>query len=111
MTLDEYNAKIAYCDSVIKEAQADKTKIRKEFADSITAKYSDFVGKKVRIVYSSIWGNTIEIIGFFNGFVAGPHYPVMQVSKFRKYGAKLRNEFSSFDLPRFNDPFTIEIVE
>lgn len=113
MTLDEYNAKIAYCELVIKEAQADKIKIRKEFADSITAKYSEFVGKKVRIQYSSLLSFITEAIGFFDGFAAvdGIRYPVMQMFKIRKDGTKSRNKFSSCDLPRLDEPFTIKIVE
>lgn len=66
----------------------------------------------VRIAYTSVWGGkTAETIGFFNGFVAGACYPAMQMFKVRKDGTKSRNEFTSWYLPGFNDPFTIEIVE
>ena len=111
MTLDEYNAKIAYCDFVIKEAQADKIKIRKEFADSITAKYSEFVGKKVRIKHNPMYRNAVEAVGFFNGFVAGRFYPVMKVFKVRKDGTKSQNEIPYRILPTLDDVFTIEVVE
>ena len=111
MTLEEYDAKIAHCNSVIKEMEEQRMKIRKEFANSLTAKFSEFVGKKVRIKHNPMYRNAVEAVGFFNGFVAGRFYPVMQVFKVRKDGTKSRNEFSSFDLPRFNDSFTIEIVE
>lgn len=112
MTLKEYNAKIDNCNSIIRETKAEKERIRKEFASECTAKYSEFVGKKVRIVYTSICGGTAaETIGFFNGFVAGACYPAMQVFKVRKDGTKSRNEFTCWHLPGFNDPFTIEIVE
>lgn len=112
MTLKEYNAKIDNCNSIIRETKAEKERIRKEFASECTAKYSEFVGKKVKIAYTSIWGGkTAETIGFFNGFVAGTCYPTMQVFKVRKDGTKSCKEFTSWYLPAFNDPFTIEIVE
>lgn len=112
MTLKEYNAKIDNCNSIIRETKAEKERIRKEFASECTAKYSEFVGKKVRIIYASTWGGkVVETIGFFNGFVAGTCYPAMQVFKVRKDGTKSRNGFPSWKLPGFDDPFTIEIVE
>lgn len=112
MTLKEYNARIENCNSTIREAEAEKIKIRKEFASECTAKYSEFVGKKVRIVCTLRYGGgTVDIIGFFNGFAAGGYYPAMQVSKVRKDGTKSHNKFPSWNLPAFDDSFTIEIVE
>lgn len=111
MTLDEYNDKIAHCNSVIKEMEEQRMKIRKEFADSLTAKCSEFVGKKVRIKHNPMYRNAVEAVGFFNGFVAGRFYPVMQVFKVRKNGTKSHNVFPSYELPAFDDLFTIEIVE
>ena len=113
MTLKEYNAKIDNCNSIIRETKAEKERIRKEFASECTAKYSEFVGKKVRIQYSSLLSFITEAIGFFDGFAAvdGIRYPVMQMFKIRKDGTKSRNKFSSCDLPRLDEPFTIKIVE
>lgn len=114
MTLDEYNAKIAHYNSVIKEMEEERTKTRKEFADSLTAKCSEFVGKKVRIKHNPMYRNAVDVIGFFQGFVVGryyPYYPVMKVFKVRKNGTKSQNEIPSWNLPAFDDVFTIEIVE
>lgn len=111
MTLEEYNAKIAHYNSVIKKMEEERTKTRKEFADSLTAKCSEFVGKKVRIKHNPMYRNAVEVVGFFNGFVTGRFYPVMSVFKVRKNGTKSQNLFSSCELPAFDDVFTIEVVE
>lgn len=111
MTLEEYNAKIAHYNSVIKEMEEERMKTRKEFADSLTAKCSEFVGKKVRIKHNPMYRNAVDVIGFFQGFVAGNFYPVMKVFKVRKDGTKSQNEIPYRILPAFDDVFTIEIVE
>ena len=111
MKLEEYNAKIAHYNSVIREMEEARAKTRKEFADSLTAKYSEFVGKKVRIKHNPMYRNAVEAVGFFNGFVAGRFYPEMKVFKVRKDGTKSQNEIPYRILPAFDDVFTIEVVE
>lgn len=111
MTIKEYDARIENCNSVIRAMEAERMRIRAEFANKKTAKYSEYVGKKVRITSNPKYRNAVDVIGFFQGFVAGQYYPVMQVFKVRKDGTKSRNVFPSYELPAFDDLFTIKIVE
>lgn len=112
MTLEEYNAKIAHYNSVIREMEEERTKTRKEFADSLTAKYSEYVGKKVRITTKQKFGKDFSVIGFFKGYVAGAYNPLMVVHKLKKDGTASINTIPCYELPIFGDfTFNIEIVE
>ena len=76
----------------------------------MTKKYESFIGKKVKITFTS-WRFEKSVIGYFNGFINGTFCPVMQVFKVKKDGTKSKRIFLASELPYYADNFNIEIVE
>ena len=78
----------------------------------MTKKYNNFIGKKVKISFSTFTGHReISVIGYFNGFIMGTFCPVMHVFKIKKDGTKSKQIFNSSELPHYDDNFNIELVD
>lgn len=112
MTIDEYNIKIGDYDAQIIALRNKKNDLRKEFINEMTKKYENFIGKKVKISFSTFIGHReISVIGYFNGFISGTFCPIMQVFKVKKDGTKSKQIFNASELPHYDDNFKIELVE
>ena len=82
----------------------------KEFINEMTKKYENFIGKKVKISFST-WRSEISVVGYFNGFISGTFCPIMHVSKVKKDGTKSKQIFNASELPHYSDNFKIELVD
>lgn len=76
----------------------------------MTKKYDNFIGKKVKISFTTFHSET-SVIGYFNGFVSGTFCPIMQVFKVKKDGTKSKQIFNASELPHYDDYFKIELVD
>ena len=111
MTIDEFNKQINEYNEQINVLRYKKIDLQKEFTNEMIAKYSNFVGKKVKITFNSAFAyRELSVIGYFNGFSNGTYCPIMQVFKVKKDGTKSKQFFAPFDLPHYDDEFKIEIV-
>lgn len=112
MDITEYYSRLERCSEQIRALEAEKLKIRRDYASELTAKYSEYVGKKVRITTKQKFGKDFSVIGFFKGYVAGAYNPLMVVHKLKKDGTASINTIPCYELPIFGDfTFNIEIVE
>ena len=110
MTIDEYNKKNEDYDAQIIALRNKKNDLNKEFINEMTKKYENFIGKKVKISFTS-WRFETSVIGYFNGFIMGTFCPVMHVFKIKKDGTKSKQIFNSSELPHYSDNFEIELVD
>ena len=112
MTIDEYNKQYEDYDAQIIALHHKKNELNKEFINEMTKKYDNFIGKKVKISFSTFTGHReISVIGYFNGFIMGRFCPIMYVSKVKKDGTKSKQIFNGSELPHYDDNFKIELVE
>lgn len=110
MTIDEYNKKIEDYNAQIIALRNKINDLRKEFIQEMTKKYDNFIGKKVKISFTTFHSET-SVIGYFNGFVSGTFCPIMQVFKVKKDGTKSKQIFNASELPHYDDNFKIELVD
>lgn len=110
MTIDEYNKKNEDYDAQIIVLRNKKIELNKEFINEMTKKYENFIGKKVKISFTTFHSET-SVVGYFNGFISGTFCPIMQVFKVKKDGTKSKQIFNGSEVPHYDDNFKIEIVE
>ena len=110
MTIDEYNNKIYDYDAQITVLRNKKNGLRKEFIQEMTKKYENFIGKKVKISFTTFHSET-SVVGYFNGFISGTFCPIMQVFKVKKDGTKSKQIFNGSEVPHYDDNFEIELVD
>ena len=114
MTKQEFYEKTKKCLDRITQSRIDIEESKEQFADELTTKYAEYLGKKVSITWNH---HNIEYsaIGYFFGFKTSSQvyeYAVlMKVNKCKQDGSMSKCTYSAFDLPSLDDTFDIEIVE
>jgi hypothetical protein len=115
MTKEELQEKIKKNLDKISQIKKDIEDDRKQFADELTAKYAEYLGKKVSITWLGWRGKTQTINGYFWGFSSGSSTfglaVYMKVNKCKQDGSMSKCTYSGFDLPTIDDTFDIEIIE
>lgn len=113
MTKEELYEKIKKNLDKISQIKIDIEENKKQFANELTAKYAEYLGKKVSITWCD-WRDC-SIIGYFFGFNVGSgmfgRSVQMKVNKCKQDGSMSKVTYTSFDLPSIDIPFNIEIVE
>ncbi len=114
MTKEELYEKIKKNLDKISQTKKDIEDDKKQFADELTAKYAEYLGKKVSITWN-VWSNKYQTIGYFLGFEVGSgmfgRAVGMKVNKCKQDGSMSRCTYIGCDLPSLDDTFDIEIVE
>lgn len=114
MTKEELYEKISNNLDKISQIKKDIEDDKKQFAEELTAKYAEYLGKKVSITWHK-WSSKHQTIGFFFGFGVGSGIfgsdVQMKVNKCKQDGSMSRCTYISCDLPSLDDTFDIEIVE
>ena len=114
MTKEEFYEKTKKNLDRISRIKEDIEEDKKQFADELTTKYAEYLGKKVSITWLR-WSGKYQTIGYFFGFELGSgtygRAVQMKVNKCKQDGSMSKCTYAGFDLPCIDDTFDIEIVE
>lgn len=114
MTKEEFYINQKMSLEKITEIKKDIEERKKQFANELTAKYAEYLGKKVSITWHQ-WSFKYQKIGYFFGFETGSgtygRAVQMKVNKCKQDGSMSKCTYAGFDLPCLDDTFDIEIVE
>lgn len=124
ITEQEYEAIIAEQDAeirILKEkinnANHKKLKTLRAFCDSLDEKYSEYVGKKVKITFlvPIRWHDAEpkEIVGFLHGFKEFDyrHFICPDIAKVKKDGTESLNHYNDWQTECYKHITNIELVE
>ena len=124
MTEQEYeniitheNAKISNLKKGISNANNIKDAATSKFIDTLGGRYSDFIGKKVELVFTitNCFGKSVKLryIGFLEGFKESRYKKeiVPVLAKIKKDGSASANTYNDFDLYSYKLISDIKIIE